>query len=558
MSASRPRSASAVIAASIVVALAVAGCASKRDDTSTSSSSKKDKLVFGVAGDAKVLDPALASDGESFRIARQVFEGLVRAEEGGTKIIPSLAESWTPDASGLVWTFKLRQGVKFQDGTDFNADAVCTNFNRWYNFSGLMQSEDVSSYWQDVFGGFAKSENSALPASLFKSCVAKDPGTVDITITRVTSKFPSALALPAFSMSSPKALQDYKADGIAGTADNVTYPEYALGHPVGTGAYKFVKWDHTAKTVELTRFDDYWGDKAKIKTLIFQTITDLTARKQALRNGQIQGYDLVAPADVKALKTDGFHVLTRPAFNILYLAINQSGNPALKDVRVRQAIAYAINRQAIVDSKYPEGSTVALEFQPPGLAGYNENVTKYAYDVNKAKELLQQAGVTNLNLKFYYPTEVTRPYMPAPKDIYELIAADLKAAGIQVTPVALKWSPDYINAVQTTNKHDLHLLGWTGDYSEAYNFIGTMFDRPKMEWGFTNPGLFADFKAADAEPDATKRANDYAALNAKIMDFVPGVPIAHGPPSLVLGKDVDGVKASPLTDEHYARAYYTE
>jgi len=555
MSASRLRTVTTVLAASVAVSVALAGCQSKRDDTGTST--KKDKLVFGVAGDAKTLDPALASDGESFRVARQVFEGLVRPEEGGTKIVPGLAESWTPDAAGTTWTFKLKTGVKFHDGTDFNAEAVCTNFNRWYNWTGLMQGEDISSYWQDVFGGFAKNVSDKLPPSLFKSCTAKDAATVDIALSRVTSKFPAALALPAFSMSSPKALKDFEADKVGGTSDNITYPAYAQEHPVGTGPYKFVKWDHTAKTVELAANTDYQGDKAKIKTLIFQTISDLTARKQALRNGQIQGYDLVAPADVKPLKDEGFNVLTRPAFNVLYLAINQSGNPALKDAKVRQAIAYAINRQAIVDSKYPQGSTVALQFQPPGLAGFNDSVTKYDYNPDKAKSLLAEAKVQNLKLKFYYPTEVTRPYMPAPKDIFELISADLAKVGITVTPVALKWSPDYLNAVQTGKDHDLHLLGWTGDYADAYNFIGTFFDRQKAEWGFNNPELFAEFKAADSEPDQAKRVELYKALNAKLMDFLPGVPVANGPPSLVLSKDVAGVKASPLTDERYYTAYYT-
>src|SRR5262245_65463227 len=114
----------AAIAVAAVAVLGVAGCAkSERDSGATADRT----LVFGVAGDAKVLDPALASDGESFRVARAMFEGLVRPEEGGTKIVAGLAETWTPDPTGLVWTFKLRQGVKFHDGSDFNGDAVCAN-----------------------------------------------------------------------------------------------------------------------------------------------------------------------------------------------------------------------------------------------------------------------------------------------------------------------------------------------------------------------------------------------------------------------------------------------
>jgi peptide/nickel transport system substrate-binding protein len=553
MRAPRLRTALAVSGA-VAIVLAAAGCAeSKRNDPEAP---KKDTLVFGVAGDPKVLDPSFASDGESLRVARQVFETLVQPEEGGAKIVPSLATSYTPDSTGLVWTFKLKTGVKFHDGTDFNAEAVCTNFNRWFNYAGLLQSPDVSSYWQDIFGGFAKNERTDLPASLFKSCTAKAADTAEVTITSVTSKFPAALALPSFSMSSPKALKDFEADKIGGTAENITYPKYAT-NPVGTGPYKFESWDTTNKVVKLSAYDGYHGKKAKIKNLHFKTISDLAARKQALEAGDIQGYDLVAPADVKPLTDAGFNVLTRPAFNILYLAINQSGNPALAKPEVRQAIAHAINKKNIVDSKYPPGSTPAINFHPSSLPGYNEGVTKYDYDVTKGKALLAQAGFPNgLTLKFHYPTEVTRPYMPAPKDIFELISADLKAIGITVEPIALKWSPDYLNATTSGKNHDLHLLGWTGDYADAYNFIGTFFDRPKDEWGYTNQPLFDQFKAADKEPDANKRAELYKALNAELLKFLPGVPIAHGPPSLVLGKDVTGVKASPLTNEQYSTAEY--
>ena len=373
------------IAVAAVVTLAVAGCAeSKRDDSSSGTSDKT--LVFGVAGDAKVLDPALASDGESFRVARQMYETLIRPEEGGAKLVAGLAEKWEPDAAGTTWTFTLRKGVKFHDGTDFNAEAVCYNFDRWYNAKGLLQNPDVMYYYQTIFGGFAKNESADLGESLYKSCQAKDATTAIVQTTKVTSKFPSALALPAFSIQSPTALKQYNADNVGGTADNIQYPEYANTHPTGTGPYKFVKWDTANKTVEIQRYDGYWGEKAKTKTIIFKTISDLNARKQALRNNEIQGYDLVAPADVDALKNEGFNVLTRPAFNILYLAFNQNGpaKAALSNLKVRQALAYAVNRDAIVSAKYPSGSTVALEFQPPGLDGYNDAVTKYEYNPDKA------------------------------------------------------------------------------------------------------------------------------------------------------------------------------
>ena len=553
MRAPRPAVAIAVVA---VAALAVSGCAQSDRDDGSSGQSKKDTLVFGVAGDPKVLDPSFASDGESLRIARQVFETLVRPEEGGTKVSPGLAESWTPDSTGTVWTFKLRSGVKFHDGTDFNAEAVCVNFNRWYNAKGLMQSPDVTAYWQDVMGGFAANEDPELPPSLFKSCTPKDPTTVELAFTRVSSKIPAALMLPSFSIHSPKALEQYDASNVSGSADDIKYPSYATEHPTGTGPYVFKSWDIANKTLTLERNENYAGEKAKIKTLIFKTISDENARKQALRSGDIQGYDLVGPADVKPLQSEGFNVLTRPAFNVLYLAINQKGNPKLADLRVRQAIAYALNRQALVDSKLPPGAKVAINFMPDTVEGWNDAVTKYDYNPEKAKQLLAEAGATNLTLRFHYPTEVTRPYMPSPKDIFELLSADLKAVGINVQPIPLKWSPDYLNATTSGSAHDLHFLGWTGDYGDGYNFIGTFFDRPKDEWGFNNQALFDLFKKADTTADATARYELYKQLNKEIMDFLPGVPISHSPPAIVFGKDVTGVKASPLTDERFATAEF--
>ena len=329
-----------------------------------------------------------------------------------------------------------------------------------------------------------------------------------------------------------------------------------MEHPTGTGPFKFKTWDISNKTLTIERNDDYWGDKAKLKTLIFKTISDENARKQALRSGDIQGYDLVGPADVEPLAAEGFNVLTRPAFNVLYLAINQKGNPKLADVRVRQAIAHALNRPALVDSKLPPGAKVATQFIPDTVEGWSDSVPTYEYDVDKAKKLLAEAGASDLTLRFHYPTEVTRPYMPSPKDLFELLSADLQAVGIKVEAIPLKWSPDYLNATTSGSEHDLHFLGWTGDYGDAYNFIGTFFDRPKDEWGYNNKELFDLFAKADTTPDMAERAEIYKELNKKIMEFLPGVPISHSPPAIVLGKDVIGVTASPLTDERFFTAEF--
>jgi peptide/nickel transport system substrate-binding protein len=156
-----------VLAAVAAITVAASSCAkSDRDDAggggASTGASSKDTLVFGAAGQPKLYDPAFASDGETFRVLKQIFEGLVKTKEGSADIEPALATKWESSPDGKDWTFTLRQGVKFTDGTAFDASAVCFNFERWYNFSGALQSPDVSAYWQDTFGGFKKNESEDL------------------------------------------------------------------------------------------------------------------------------------------------------------------------------------------------------------------------------------------------------------------------------------------------------------------------------------------------------------------------------------------------------------
>ncbi|MEV6523273.1 ABC transporter substrate-binding protein [Longispora sp. NPDC051575] len=539
------------VAAIAALTVGVAGCAeSKRE----SSSNSKDKtLVFGTAGEPKVLDPALATDGETYRPPRQVLETLIGNELGSAKLVPRLAEKWDVSADGTAWTFNLRKGVKFHDGTDFNAEAVCANFNRWYNFTGLYQN--VAEYWLDTFGGFAKSESPTAPPSNFKSCAASDANTAVITLNKPTSRLPGAFTLPAMSIQSPKALAEYASESMSGDAQNLTYPKYALEKMVGTGPFKFTSWDRANKKVTMDRFDGYWGDKAKIAKLIFRAIPDENARRQALEAGEIQGYDLVAPADVASLTGKGFNVPARPPFNVLYLGMGQD-NPKLADIRVRQAIAYAVDREALVKSKLPNGAKVADQFMPDSVEGYATDVKKYTRDVNKAKALLAEAGATGVELKFYYPTEVTRPYMPNPKDIFEIVKSGLEEAGIKVTPVPEKWSPTYLDDVRA-GKPDLWIVGWTGDYNEGYNFAGTFFGRQKPEWAFDNPALRAALAKVDLEPSREKRIEMYKDINKQIMEFLPGLPLSSSPPSIAFAKNVTGVKPSPLTDEKFYTAEFT-
>jgi peptide/nickel transport system substrate-binding protein len=548
--------------AATLAALSMASCASSdREEPSAEGGGGESggTMVFGAAGDPTMLDPAFGSDGETFRISRQIFDGLLTTEPGTADLAPALAKSYEASEDGLTYTFELEEGVTFHDGTEFNADAVCANFERWYNFTGMAQSPSASTYWQDVFGGFADTPDTP---SIYKSCEATDPATAVITLNQVTSKFPAALTLPSFSIQSPTALEQYDADNLSGNEDALTYPPYALEHPTGTGPFKFGSWDRGNGQVTIVRNEDYYGEPAKLDEIIFRTIPDGNTRRQELEAGSINGYDLVAPADYETLGDAGFQVLPRDPFNVLYLGINGGGvegapaNPALKDPRVRQALAHAIDRDTIVSSLLPAGAEKAIEFMPPTVDGWTEDVTTYDYDPDRARQLLTEAGALNTTLRFYYPTDVSRPYLPDPGAMYEVISKNLTDAGFTIQPTALKWSPDYLNAVQA-GQADIHLLGWTGDYNDAYNFIGTFFGAKeggaaKAEFGrFNEPAIFEALAAADAEPDAAARTELYQEANRVIMDYLPAVPISHSPPALVVDETVQGLIPSPMTAEEF-------
>jgi peptide/nickel transport system substrate-binding protein len=407
-------------------------------------------------------------------------------------------------------------------------------------------------YYMDVFGGFAKNEGQGAGKGIYDKCEAKDENTAVVTMNTYKGAFPGAFALTSLSMSSPDALKKFDADKVAQNGDSFEYSEYANAHPTGTGPFTFGGWDKAKNEITLNRNANYWGDKAKVDKVIIKVIKDESTRKQELRAGTVQGIDFPAPADRKALAGEGFQVVNRPAFNILYLGINQK-NPKLKDLRVRQAIAYALNREQLVQSKAPGGSSVASQFMPDTVLGYAPDVQKYDYNPEKAKQLLKEAGAEGLTLNFYYPPDVTRPYMPNPQEIFTVLANDLQAVGIKVNGVPRPWNGGFKDDVQQLGKQDLHILGWTGDYNDPGNFVGTFFGRGKAEFGDqAMTEMFAAIAAADAKVDEAQKKAAWEQVNRDIASkWLPAVPVWHAPPAIVVTKDGKGLVASPLTDERF-------
>ena len=525
------------------LALTAAGCAeSDREDSGSGESDGATGGTFVFAGSEEpvTLDPFYAQDGESFRVARQIFEGLVGTVPGEVEPAPLLATEWETNEEGDSTTFTLRDDVQFSDGEPFNAEAVCANFERWYNQpEGIAQNSDVTYYYNSLFRGFATGKKTD---SLYDSCSADSEFEVTVNLTSPFAGFVSSMSLPAFSMQSPAALEKYP----VAPGKDPRQGEYATKYPTGTGPFVLDSWEQGTQ-VTLKRNEDYWGDPALVDEAVVVAIPDPKGRADALEAGDIDGFDLVGPADVTRLEDAGYTIITRPPYNMLYLGMNQAVKP-LDDIQVRTAIAHAIDKEAVVANSLPEGTVPATQFVPDLVTGYSEDVPTYEYDPELAKQMLADAGQSNLTLEFNYPTDISRPYMPSPEETFNVIRSQLEEVGITVKPTADQWDA-YLDKIAGTSKHGIHLLGWTGDYNDPDNFLGVFFGRETSEWGFNNPDLFQMLTEGRSLSSVEEQDTFYQDANNEVMEFLPGVPLASPAPSLAFAEGVEGYQASPVQDE---------
>jgi len=521
-------------------------------------------LVFAGARLAASLDPALTSDGESFRVLQQIYEPLVDLAPGSTnELVGVLAESWEGEPGDTEYVFHLREGVSFHDGTPFNAEAVKINFDRMQNFSEEFQGD--AYYYGALMDGFG-------PDNLISNVEATDEHTVTFTLREPSPTFLFGITLTPFSIISPAVLEATNADDHATTTLTT---DVVTG---GTGPFIFDSYTPDDNAT-LVRNDDYWGDPAYLDRLIIRPIADPAARLQALQGGSVQGFDLVNPADYGAVTDGGFELVERLSFNGLYLGLNpvarenaaaadpprdfydgETDSP-LQDLAVRQAIEMAIDKEALIGPFYGGRGSVADIFMPPS-SGWHDAVLApvkpLGYDEAGARQLLEDAGFTADNpatVHFWYPTEVTRPYMPDPAGLHQAITGMLEAAGFVVVSESDIWdSPGYLFDAQN-GYYDLHFLGWTGDYDDPSNWYGVHFGysqgEPAAQFGCDVPGLEDAISTADAELDQTARGEAWGEVAALIHENVCFVTLVHGDTALAFTSEVQGYEPNPTGSESF-------
>ncbi len=518
-----PRLVVVLVAAALVVGIAGIGSAETPKQGGT--------LIYGRGGDSVSLDPINVTDGESLIVTRQIFDGLLQYDEKDTSVKPALALSWSVSKDEKVWTFKLRQGVKFHDGTPFNAQAVKFNFDRWKDGKNPYHQGPFEYYYYMFVQG---------DTDIIKSVDVVDDYTVKFVLEKPLAPFLANLAMTPFAIASPESIKKYGAD--------------VGNHPVGTGPFKFVSWDHGDKIV-LERNDSYWGGRPYLDKVVFRSIPDNSARFMELQAGSISMMTDPNPDDVPIAEKDkSLKVLLRPSFNVGYMAINMDKKP-FDDIRVRQAIAHAINKAAIVKAFFARAQ-VAKNPLPPSLWGYNDDVKDYEYDPAKAKKLLADAGYKNGFDTTLWAMPVPRPYMQQPQKIAEAIQADLAAVGIRAKIVSYDWAT-YLDKI-AYGEHDMCLIGWTGDNGDPDNFIYVFFHSSNAVAGrASNYSFYRSDKVDKLLEDAQKvsdiatRTKLYKQAQQIIHDDCPWVPIVHSTPPLVAKTEVMGYVPHPTQSETF-------
>ncbi|MHA0029771.1 glutathione ABC transporter substrate-binding protein GsiB [Bordetella bronchiseptica] len=475
-------------------------------------------VTFAVAIALETLDPYNTNSTLNQAAGKAYYEGLFEFDKD-LKIQKLLATDYEVSADGLVYTIKLRDGIKFHDGTDFNAEAVKVNFDRVAN-----PENRLSRYTQ--FNRVAKTE-------------VVDPHTVRITLKEPFSAFINALAHPAAMMISPAALQKYgKEIGF---------------HPVGTGPFKFVEWK-PAEYLKVEKFDGYWRKGyPKVDTLTFRTVTDNNTRAAVVQTGEAQ-FAFPIPYEQAAVlaRNDKLDVVDhKNSIMARYLSMNTRVKP-FDNVKVRQAINYAINKQALAKVAFNGYATVVDGVVPQGV-DFAYKIGQWPYDPAKARALLKEAGYPN-----GFETSLWSVYNDGTSvKAVQFLQQQLAQVGIKASVEVLE-SGQRVQRVQQVQKPEdakvrMYYAGWSSSTGEAdwglRPLLSTAAFPPVMNniSYYSNPKVDDSLMKALATTDRSEKAELYKSAQETIWNDAPWAFLVTQNNVYVKSKNLSGVYVEPDT-----------
>ena len=474
-------------------------------------------LTIGMEAEVPNLDPGQSLGLHSGRVSRLINETLVTTKPLTTEIVPLLAKSWETSPDGKEWTFRLQENARFTDGTPLTAEAVKQTFERTI--------KDSNPYYKSGKWSFAAGYLAPL-----EEAVAINDQTVKLVLKYPLASLLGYLALPNLGIMSLKALQEDSAN--------------VGSKPVGTGPYMVSNWERGTR-LELARNENYWGTKGTAERIVFRPFVESQARVAALLAGEADVIIPVPPDSIQQIDSSGrAQVVQQPGLTIWYVSFDLKKKP-FDDVRVRQALNYAVDKEAIVRDVLKGTGTVAQGPIPPSWA-FNPAVEKYAYDPEKAKRLLAEAGYPNgFSARFWVPDSGSG--MQEPKPMASVIQANLAAVGVRTSIEVFEWG-SYLSKLQQ-ELPEMAALSWflkSDDpdlslYPLLYSKNAPLPNRA----GYNNPEVDDLLVKARSTTNQEERTKLYHQILEIATNDAPWIFVDHQQEIIGVRNGVEGVTINP-------------
>jgi peptide/nickel transport system substrate-binding protein len=485
-------------------------------------------LVYGMEGPSDILDPQATGCWLTYRVTYQMFEGLLaedltRADVAIPPVVPRLAESYTVAKDGLSRTFKLRKGVKFHDGTPFNAQAAVFSWERMYKKDAPHFYARANSYTSYVVEYITGAE-------------VIDEHTLKLTFSKPFAEW-ERMTLQSWGEPLMVSPAQVKKTGNEKFADA----------PVGTGPFKFVE-NVPGDRIVLERFKDYWGTQPNVDKLVFRRLDDPAARVAALRTGEVDFILAPPPDEVEALGKDKFQILQSNAPHIWYWHVNMK-DERFKDVRVRKALQMSVDKEKMCKELLRGTAKPAWSMISPATAAYDPNYKPYSYNPEKARALLKDAGLASgFETTFWTSTSGSGQMIPVA--MAEWIQRDLAKVGIQVKLETFDWITYLSKMFQGLRPgHGAYQLSWGMTSNFWIDIVARSTRQPdkgvNVGW-YANPKVDSLLDTARAELDEKKRAAAYKQIDRIIMEEDASFfPICNDLNLVVLSPKVKGFVNPP-------------
>jgi peptide/nickel transport system substrate-binding protein len=481
-------------------------------------------LVIGMVAEPTSLDPGQLTDINSMKLLGAIYDTLVRFKPESFDIEPGLATSWDISSDGLLYTFKLRQGVTFHDGSPFDANAVKFTYDRLLDPNSPYADTGPFPFAPGYYGSIAET-------------TVVDPSTVQFRLKKQDAGLLAAFTLNTGRIVSPTAVQALRKD----FAQN----------PVGTGPFRFVSWEHNVK-ITLQQNPNYWDGAAQLQQIIFRPLPDEQTRITEFLSGGVDLIIDVPPDNIGQVQASSDAVfLQQPGPHVWWVTLNTK-KPPFDNPLVRQAVNYAVNKEALTKDLLKGTGTPSVGPIPPAIDwAYTDQVITYPYDPSKAQALLQQAGVSlPLNVVFWVTESGSG--MQSPKIMGTAIQADLAAVGVNAQIQTFEWGA-YLTkyGAGLGDQADMAELSWMFDSGDPAHMLPNNLYGPACSPKGFNGGCYQSSQVDQLMEDALKvtdraqRGDKYRQIQKIVADDAPWIFVDNQIQNMAISTNVSGLKLHP-------------